>query len=151
MTVQTARALRAFLLVGFMVAVCALAGLREAAADADNSAALAAAPSAQSIAERAASYAADAPAWLEAELFAVGDVERAYAEADGKVYGFVAKRASGEWFEAACAEMQDKGWTRTESGIGCCATFVRDGGDCRWAMLSCLQVGESSTMVVQLR
>ena len=42
-----------------------------------------------------------------------------------------------------------QGWVESETGIEGCSVFVKEGGVCLWAMVSCVPVGEGVSVVVQ--
>lgn len=92
----------------------------------------------------------DRPSWFEEEFFDLGDAMRCYASESKGVWGFVFAGSSGGCFAELRYQMEERGWSCVDSGLANCATFVREEGDYRWALLSCSSVGEETTAVLQI-
>ena len=89
------------------------------------------------------------PPWFEEELFALGGAKSVRVSGEGGVVGFsCAHSAESEFSQIEC-ELACKGWVESETGIEGCSVFVKEGGVCRWAMVSCMPVGEGASAVVQ--
>lgn len=98
---------------------------------------------------KTSAFAADVPSWFETELFSV-DAAECFAGADETVWGFIVGGGSAACFADVCSQMEERGWSRVESGLEDCVSFVREEGEARWALVSCSSAGGSTTIVVQL-
>lgn len=89
------------------------------------------------------------PSWFAQELFPLDGAQDVRVSAEGDVVGFVVP--SGE--EASMArfreELQQVGWTESETGIEGCSVFMKGEGVCRWAMISCIPVGDATSVVAR--
>lgn len=99
---------------------------------------------------KASAFEADAPAWFETELFSTDAVLECFSGADGGVWGFVVEGNAPDCFADVCSQMEGRGWVQAESGVEACATFVREEGEVRWALVSCSSADDLTTIVVQL-
>lgn len=90
------------------------------------------------------------PLWFERDFFELDDALRCYASSSEGVWGFVFEGSSSGRFAGLRHQMEQRGWSCVDSGLSNCATFVREEGDYRWALLSCSSVGEDTTAVLQI-
>lgn len=90
------------------------------------------------------------PGWFEAELFAADGASELYATADGLIVGLVFPDDADERYALICDEMAQAGWLRVESGMDGCASFARAEGAPFWAVVNCVDVGDASSVVVQM-
>ncbi len=96
-------------------------------------------------------YAVEAlPAWFEEELFSVDDAMELYASEGGRLVGVTLPKSATESFFLISASMQEGEWVVVESGMEGVASFMRDGAVPGWALVSCVDVGGATSVVVQL-
>lgn len=69
--------------------------------------------------------------------------------AAGAVVGFTTAAAPQEAFEAISQTMIARGWTVVSSGSNAVGSFVKAAGFRTWACVTCVQVGDSTSVVVQ--
>ena len=89
------------------------------------------------------------PPWFEEELFALGEAKSVRVSGEGGVVGFSCAHSAESEFSQIEGELTRKGWVESETGIEGCSVFVKEGGVCLWAMVSCVPVGEGASVVVQ--
>lgn len=89
------------------------------------------------------------PSWFEEELFALGGAKSVRVSGEGGVVGFSCAHSAESEFSQIEGELARKGWVESETGIEGCSVFVKEGGVCLWAMVSCVPVGEGASVVVQ--
>lgn len=89
------------------------------------------------------------PSWFEEELFALGGAKSVRVSGEGGVVGFSCAHSAESEFSQIEDELACKGWVESETGIEECSVFVKEGGVCLWAMVSCVPVGEGASVVVQ--
>ena len=89
------------------------------------------------------------PPWFEEELFALGGAKSVRVSGEGGVVGFSCAHSAESEFSQIEGELTRKGWVESETGIEGCSVFVKEGGVCLWAMVSCVPVGEGASVVVQ--
>ena len=89
------------------------------------------------------------PSWFEEELFALGGAKSVRVSGEGGVVGFSCAHSAESEFSQIEGELTRKGWVESETGIEGCSVFVKEGGVCLWAMVSCVPVGEGASVVVQ--
>ena len=68
--------------------------------------------------------------------------------AGGQVVGFVERADPQEAFAALSAELEAGGWAAIDSGRDDCGSFVKGGGRFAWVFVSCVRVGEATSVVV---
>ena len=56
---------------------------------------------------------------------------------------------SAEVFALICGRLADAGWAENPTGVEGCSVFTKREGVCRWAMVSCIQVGDATSVVVR--
>lgn len=155
---QRKRLLHALFLIGLCLLVLAASGLlgsfrgsRSVTGELSAwSLAASAGEDTQGVDSLVSSFEADVPSWFESELFSVDDAEESLASADGRVWGFVVEGDPASCFYELSSQMAEHGWSWAESGVEACATFVREEGGVRWALVSCSSVGDETAVVVQL-
>lgn len=89
------------------------------------------------------------PSFEEEVLSLEGRVDVRVDERGG-VVGFSVEGRAGEAFATVSRELEAKGWTGVESGAATCGTFAKDQGAYRWVFASCVQVGGTACVVVQV-
>ena len=89
------------------------------------------------------------PSWFVRELFSLDEARSIRVSATGDVVGFVV--SSDEKTSMACFReaLCQGGWTESETGIEGCSVFMKREGECRWAMVSCVPVGDATSVVVR--
>lgn len=68
---------------------------------------------------------------------------------DGTLVGFVEDGCADEVFDAVASQLDLKGWTLLESGSNTQATFMKEDGSHRWLYVSCVQVSDKTSVVIQ--
>lgn len=94
---------------------------------------------------------AEVPAWFAEELLPVEMLEQGAATQDWSVVRFEDARAPAAALDGIAAVLTEKGWSGYESSAAGTATFVKEGGACRWAMVSCMEVGGVTSVVMTLQ
>lgn len=92
---------------------------------------------------------ARAPDGFEDEVLSLHGKEDTRVDERARVVGFTMAGVSEEMFQAVSCELEALGWIRVESGLPNCGTFVKEEGSYRWLFVSCVQAGESTSVVVQ--
>ncbi len=95
--------------------------------------------------------AGEAPRWFSDELFPLAN-ERDLMASDGwTVVGFSMDCGAQEALADVAARLQERGWQGYESGAAGVATFEKEEGTCRWAMVSCAQMPAGTSVVVRVQ
>ena len=159
--VQSSRAIRALCLIIAGFVLLAFSGMKESAAagseiDGEKAAAslllsFGETGSAGSVLDEMSKFESELPPSFERELFSVEGTEAVYANEEETVFAFTVGGSAKEEFGSLCSQMKSGGWQMMESGIENCASFVKEGGDYRWALVGCYDVGGSTTVVVQVQ
>jgi hypothetical protein len=68
---------------------------------------------------------------------------------DGTLVGFVEDGRADGVFDAVASQLDLKGWTLLESGSDTQATFMKEEGSHRWLYVSCVQVSDKTSVVIQ--
>ena len=89
------------------------------------------------------------PQWFAQELFPLDGMRDIRVSADGGVIGFVASSDEEAALDRFRAELQQGGWVESETGVEECSVFMKGGGTCRWAMVSCIPAGDATSVVVR--
>lgn len=93
----------------------------------------------------------NSPAWLESELLEADQMGTAIANGSLELLWFTrpgdAKDAAGFIEEALLA----KGWSVASMGEDGAETFVKERGECTWAMAECAQAGDEVAIVLHIR
>lgn len=66
------------------------------------------------------------------------------------VMGYVVDGESAAVLEQLCLRMQLRGWRCVPLGDVGGATFLKDVGQCTWALATCTQVGDATSVVIRL-
>lgn len=93
----------------------------------------------------------EVPAWFAEELLPVEMLEQGAATQDWSVVRFEDARAPAAALDGIAAVLTEKGWSGYESSAAGTATFVKEGGACQWAMVSCMEVGGVTSVVMTLQ
>ena len=92
---------------------------------------------------------ANAPPSFSAEALDVSGVQGVRFDRASRTVGFLRDEGAQDAFAACRAELEGKGWRCAESGMPSMATFAKPDGTYRWLALSCVQVGDKASVVVQ--
>ncbi|WP_165056994.1 hypothetical protein [Adlercreutzia sp. ZJ176] len=95
--------------------------------------------------------AGEAPRWFADELFPLADEEDVMASDGWTVVGFSMGCGAQEALEDVAARLREHGWQGYESGVAGVATFEKEEGTCRWAMVSCAQMPAGTSVVVRVQ
>ena len=68
---------------------------------------------------------------------------------DGSVIGYLVEEDARTVFDAVSAAMEARGWSSVALGEEGAATFVKSGGHCTWALVTCTQTGAATSVVVR--
>lgn len=90
------------------------------------------------------------PPWFAEELFSPDGALESSVSEDGRVVGLVLSGTAAQRASEVSGELVERGWVGVPSGVDGCATFVKEGGLCRWAMVSCIDVPGGVSVVVQV-
>lgn len=94
---------------------------------------------------------AEVPVWFAEELLPVEMLEQGAATQDWSVVRFEDARAPAAALDGIAAVLMEKGWSGYESSAAGAATFVKEGGTCQWAMVSCMEAGGVTSVVMALQ
>ena len=89
------------------------------------------------------------PSWFEDELLSLDSARSVRVSREGGVVGFSRACSADDAFAQVKASLSSKGWFESKTGVERCSVFVKEGGVCRWAMVSCVPVGTGASVVVQ--
>lgn len=90
------------------------------------------------------------PAWFSRELWVPDGARDVRVSATEDVAGFtVPSSSSGSVFEDIRAALEERGWTASPTGVAGCAVFGKKEGECRWALATCIQVGDATSVVIR--
>ena len=67
----------------------------------------------------------------------------------GRIVGFCVFGTADAAFARLADGLVGNGWSRIESGSATCGSFSKSDGIYRWIFVSCVQVGDSTSVVVQ--
>ncbi len=97
----------------------------------------------------------DLPPWFHEELLSLQAGERigiedCYMDATESIVSFTSKCDCQKLQSLLEGELRGNGWIAYESGYEGCMSFTKEGGRCRWVLLSCVAIGEKSvaTLIV---
>ena len=88
------------------------------------------------------------PTWFTEEFFDDSYSEKIFANESETVFGLISPNDPETVFQEICASMLEHDWSRIESGIEHCASFVRERGSPAWALISCSQIGNETSIVI---
>ena len=89
------------------------------------------------------------PQWFAQELFPLDGMRDIRVSAGGGVVGFVVSSDEEAALDRFRAKLQQGGWVESGTGVEGCSVFMKGGGTCRWAMISCIPVGDATSVVVR--
>lgn len=87
------------------------------------------------------------PEFFQEEIGLLKGARDVRANGAGSVVGFMVDDTEDGTFESLRAHMLQKGWSEVSLGSVDGATFVKDGGACTWALVTCTQVGQATGVV----
>lgn len=87
------------------------------------------------------------PAYFEEEIGLLDGARDVRANDTGRVVGFLVDGSSHEAFDCVRENMIRTGWSEISLGETEGATFVKEGGSCTWALVTCTQVGPATAVV----
>ena len=73
------------------------------------------------------------------------------ASSDGSVVGYAVSGESASVSASIVEHMESRGWTSVPLGEVDGATFVKADGACTWALVTCTQIGDSTSVVVRCK
>lgn len=88
-----------------------------------------------------------APEFFETEIGLLVGARDVRTSGAGRVVGYLVDGDFQETFESVCKLMARSGWTEVSMGEMQGATFVKKGGVCTWALVTCTQVGSATAVV----
>jgi len=88
-----------------------------------------------------------APAYFEREIGVIEGARDVRASGDERIVGYIMDCPATQAQQRVSQWMMGRGWTEVSLGSVSGATFVKKGGDCRWALASCTQVGSATSVV----
>lgn len=88
------------------------------------------------------------PEALQREV-GVPDGARDVRVADGGVFGYVVDVPPAQAMDQLTSHLALRGWSGVPLGGLDGATFVKEGGTCTWALATCTQVGDVTSVVVR--
>ena len=89
------------------------------------------------------------PETFSREIGTLPDARDLRANAEGTVVGYLVDGSEDDALERVIADLEGKGWTSVPLGGVCGATFVKDSGACTWAVATCAEVGDSTSVVIR--
>lgn len=107
--------------------------------------------SAEALTSETAAQAAKLPEDFEAEFFSVASCADLQVSPEAQLVGFSSEQSAVASCANLSARMQEAGWTAVASGSEVTASFVKKEGRYRWALLSCVDVANSTSVVLQYR
>ena len=96
-----------------------------------------------------ASAGEEVPAGFEEEVLSLEGRSEVMAAAGGTVVGFLEDGPADAVFDAIEEDLAARGWAEVESGVAGCASFVKEGGRFTWVFVSCVAVGDTTSVVIQ--
>ena len=89
------------------------------------------------------------PVGFESEVLDLSHAEGLRVAAGGTVVGFSLQGDAPEAFAQLSVQLQARGWLAVESGRPDCGSFVKGDGTYTWLFVSCSQVGDGVSVVLQ--
>lgn len=68
---------------------------------------------------------------------------------EGSVVGFTTPLRAEDAFRDMAGCLERGGWTAVPSGVATEGTFIKSSGEYTWLYISCIQMGDSTSVVVQ--
>ena len=87
------------------------------------------------------------PGWFEEEIGLLRGARNVRVDGTGHVVGLLVDGALHDALEDVRESMMRAGWSAVSLGEAEGATFVKEGGTCTWALVTCTQVGSSTAVV----
>lgn len=97
--------------------------------------------------EAAKAGSVEAPVWFATEVGVPSDFRDFRVDSSGEVVGFVVDGEPREVMSALGERMVEAGWSMVSLGGVEGATFMKEGGECTWLLVSCVQVGDATSVV----
>lgn len=91
----------------------------------------------------------DLPPGFEEEVLSLEGFTDVRVGAKGTVVGFSSPDPPAELFAALSSRLEERGWQAVSSGSDVCGSFVKEGGAYSWVMVSCVNAGSVTSVVVQ--
>lgn len=89
------------------------------------------------------------PDGFEGEIGFLPDVRD--IRTSGPIVGYVVDGSAADAFDRLCVLMESRGWNSVPIGEANGATFMKGSGTLTWALVTCTQVGDATTVVFRLR
>ena len=90
---------------------------------------------------------AQLPEYFREEIGLPDGARDARVNEDGTVVGCTVDATPDAALQLVSARMGQGGWLKVDLGDGMGATFVKDGGFCTWALVTCTQTGRTTSIV----
>lgn len=88
------------------------------------------------------------PPVFEEEVMPLSSCVDVRVAAEGRVVGFLSDERPEAEFALLSSMLRDRGWTSVSSGSELGGSFVKEGGTYIWAFVSCMGIGEGTSVVV---
>lgn len=95
------------------------------------------------------SGASSLPEGFSDEVLTVEQYSDVRVGAEGSVVGFSLQAEPAEAFDVLERSLVERGWTVVPSGSGSNGSFVKEEGQFNWLHIACVQVGATTSVVVQ--
>ena len=92
---------------------------------------------------------ADVPEAFASEVGLLSGARNVRADATGEVVGYEVSGNAADAADRLAKHMKERGWSAVSLGGLDGATFVKAGGELAWALATCTQVADSTTVVVR--
>lgn len=86
---------------------------------------------------------------FEDEVLVLAGCSDARVDEGAGVVGFSSRNDAEEAFRSVANELTERGWQQTGGGMPAGGTFTKADGAYRWLFVSCTQVGQEASVVVQ--
>ena len=97
--------------------------------------------------EAGGSATGELPGYFEREIGVLESARDVRVSGDGRIVSYIMDCPVAQALSFVGKQMASKGWTEVSLGSVSGATFVKKGGDCQWALVSCTQVGSATSVV----
>ncbi len=88
------------------------------------------------------------PPDFEEEVVSLSSYADVRVDVGGQVVGFLSDERPEVEFALLSSALEDRGWVSVSSGSGSGGSFVKENGTYIWAFISCVGVGEGTSVVV---
>ena len=92
---------------------------------------------------------ASVPEFFQSEIGMPAGAQNVRVDATASVIGWDMTGGSQVVLEAFIKQMENKGWSSVPLGGVCGATFLKDEGQYRWALVSCSQFDSTTSVVLR--